>query len=119
MVQVGPARGRRQELHRRNWGERHAEGEDRVCVVERRLAEVSGRFRAEVLKGLEGGEAHFAGLRRRATGASAHTLTRALRALEAAGLVVRRRDARWGPCAHTLTGEGRRTVAALDNLADP
>ncbi len=93
-------------------------GADGVCVVERRLAEVSGRFRAELLKGLEAVEAHFAALRR-ATGASAHTLTRALRALEAAGLVARRRNTRWGPCAYGLTGEGHRTVAALDSLADP
>lgn len=92
-------------------------GADGVCVVERRLAGLSGRFRAEVLKRLEGGGAHFAALRR-ATGASAHTLTRALRALEAAGLVARSRTSRWGPCTYALTEKGHRALGALDVLAD-
>lgn len=85
--------------------------------MERRSADLTGRFRAEILKALAGGGAHFAALRR-ATGVSALTLTRALRALEAAGLLSRGREARRGPCIYALTDEGRRVVALLDLLAD-
>jgi DNA-binding HxlR family transcriptional regulator len=91
-------------------------GADGVCMVERRLNELSGRFRAELLKSLQARDAHFAALGR-ATGASAHSLTRALRGLEAAGLVSRRRETRWGPCIYALTESGRRTVALLDGFA--
>ena len=60
---------------------------------------LAGRFRAEILKTLEAGEAHFGALRG-AIGASAHTLTRQLRVLEAAGLLAHRDTVRWGPRLH-------------------
>jgi DNA-binding HxlR family transcriptional regulator len=87
-----------------------------VCVVEARLAELSGRFRPEILKRLQAGPAHFAVLRRE-TGASAHSLTRALRVLEAAGLVSRTRATRWGPATYALTAAGEGTIVLLDRLA--
>ncbi len=104
-------------------------GADGVCVVERRLAAIAGRFRAEVLNALGDADAHgaprygaglhFAALRR-ATGASAHSLTRTLRGLEEAGLVSRRRERRWGPCDYALTALGQRTLQLLDQFgADP
>ncbi|NMO17596.1 helix-turn-helix transcriptional regulator [Pyxidicoccus fallax] len=91
-------------------------GEDGVCVVERRLALLAGRFRAEILKALEQGEVHFNALKR-LTGASANSLTRQVRALEEEGLVTSRRETRWGRNQYALTEAGRRTLAILDAVA--
>ncbi|HZI13754.1 MAG TPA: winged helix-turn-helix transcriptional regulator [Myxococcus sp.] len=91
-------------------------GEDGVCVVEHQLALLAGRFRAEVLKALESGELHFNALKR-VTGASAHSLTRQMRALEDAGLVTSRRETRWGRNQYRLTDSGRRSLTLLEELA--
>lgn len=91
-------------------------GEDGVCIVERRLAVLGGRFRAEILKALEHGEVHFNALKR-LTGASANSLTRQVRALEEAGLVTSRRETRWGRNQYALTDAGRRSLALLDEVA--
>ena len=92
-------------------------GEDGICIVERRLAVLAGRFRAEILKALEQGEVHFNALKR-LTGASANSLTRQVRALEEEeGLITSRRETRWGRNQYTLTNAGRQTLALLDQLA--
>jgi DNA-binding HxlR family transcriptional regulator len=91
-------------------------GEDGVCIVERKLALLAGRFCAEILKALEPGEVHFNALKR-LTGASANSLTRQVRALEEAGLVTSRREARWGRNQYALTGAGRQSLALLDAVA--
>ncbi|MCP3139375.1 winged helix-turn-helix transcriptional regulator [Pyxidicoccus xibeiensis] len=91
-------------------------GEDGVCIIERRLAALAGRFRAEILKALEGGEVHFNALKR-LTGASANSLTRQVRALEEEGLVTSRRETRWGRNQYGLTDAGRQALALLDAVA--
>lgn len=91
-------------------------GEDGVCIVERGLAVLAGRFCAEILKALGDGEVHFNALKR-LTGASANSLTRQVRALEEAGLVTSRRETRWGRKQYRLTDAGRQSLALLDEVA--
>jgi len=91
-------------------------GENGVCTVEEKLGLLAGRYRAEILKGLEGGEVHFNELKR-ITGASPHTLTRTLRALQEGGLLTSYREATWGRNFYRLTEKGHEAVAVLDQLA--
>ncbi|WP_394838558.1 helix-turn-helix transcriptional regulator [Pendulispora rubella] len=91
-------------------------GEDGVCTVEKQLTLLGGRHRAEILKNLKDGEVHFNELKR-LTGASAHTLTRTLRALQERGLLSSHREATWGRKFYRLTEKGHEAVAVLDQLA--
>ena len=95
--------------------------QDRVseCPIEGAMVLLSGRWRALIIYYLSRGPMRFNALRRANTGISHQMLTRELRALETAGVIVR--TAFSGPSPHVeyaLTARGEHLIPIIDALGD-